>query len=288
MTRRACASFPKASHYRAGGADPRPPERRRRETTARPVSSRRYVKEVGRQYVGGFDVTLVYRRDRFGRGGDHIPFLRQGYPPCGSPSPTRTFRDNIKTSPRATASLTATCSSSSTSTTSPASHASTPRRWRRSRPRPPARGAPSSTSSRRTTRPFTGARTTSQTWRDTPCSCARRRRRPGSGAFDAGNVTSTTIRAVNKDDWLFAVEAYDRAGPPQPARRGAARAGARRRRCRRSARHRNRRIMRSPIIRPPAKRRAESSADTSRCGGVFALACQIDATATRRSARSVL
>ncbi len=39
----------------------------------------RYVDDVARQYLPHFDVTMIWRRDRFGRGGDHIPFNRQGY-----------------------------------------------------------------------------------------------------------------------------------------------------------------------------------------------------------------
>ncbi len=40
----------------------------------------RYVKELGERYVPGFRVDLIYRRDRFGRGGDHTAFTAQGYP----------------------------------------------------------------------------------------------------------------------------------------------------------------------------------------------------------------
>ncbi|MCS7081928.1 MAG: M20/M25/M40 family metallo-hydrolase [Bacteroidota bacterium] len=40
----------------------------------------RYIKEVGERYVDHFEVKLIYRRDRFLRGGDHIPFSRQGFP----------------------------------------------------------------------------------------------------------------------------------------------------------------------------------------------------------------
>ena len=40
----------------------------------------RFIKEVGDSYVPQFNVMLVYRRDRYGRGGDHIPFLERGYP----------------------------------------------------------------------------------------------------------------------------------------------------------------------------------------------------------------
>ncbi len=40
----------------------------------------RYIKEIGKRYVDQLEVTLVFRNDRFGRGGDHSPFCQQGYP----------------------------------------------------------------------------------------------------------------------------------------------------------------------------------------------------------------
>jgi hypothetical protein len=39
----------------------------------------RYVKFAGERYVPGFKVTIVNRRDRYLRGGDHIPFLERGF-----------------------------------------------------------------------------------------------------------------------------------------------------------------------------------------------------------------
>jgi hypothetical protein len=39
----------------------------------------RYVKEIGERYVDQLTVTLIYRNDRFGRGGDHTPFCKQGF-----------------------------------------------------------------------------------------------------------------------------------------------------------------------------------------------------------------
>ncbi len=39
----------------------------------------RYVKEVGERYVDNLQVTMVYRNDRFLRGGDHTPFVENGY-----------------------------------------------------------------------------------------------------------------------------------------------------------------------------------------------------------------
>ena len=40
----------------------------------------RFIKETGDTYVPQMKVMLIYRRDRYGRGGDHIPFLERGYP----------------------------------------------------------------------------------------------------------------------------------------------------------------------------------------------------------------
>lgn len=40
----------------------------------------RFIKETAETYVPQMKVMMVYRRDRYGRGGDHIPFLERGYP----------------------------------------------------------------------------------------------------------------------------------------------------------------------------------------------------------------
>lgn len=39
----------------------------------------RYIKAVCEQYVDNLDVKLIYRPDRFLRGGDHLPFQQRGY-----------------------------------------------------------------------------------------------------------------------------------------------------------------------------------------------------------------
>jgi len=39
----------------------------------------RFIKETGERYVPQMKVLMVYRRDRYGRGGDHIPFLERGF-----------------------------------------------------------------------------------------------------------------------------------------------------------------------------------------------------------------
>jgi hypothetical protein len=39
----------------------------------------RFIKEAGEFYVPTMKVWMIYRRDRYGRGGDHQPFLERGY-----------------------------------------------------------------------------------------------------------------------------------------------------------------------------------------------------------------
>jgi hypothetical protein len=39
----------------------------------------RFIKEVGERYLPSMKVWMIYRRDRYGRGGDHQPFLERGY-----------------------------------------------------------------------------------------------------------------------------------------------------------------------------------------------------------------
>ena len=39
----------------------------------------RYIKEIGERYVDNLDVVMIYRNDRFLRGGDHTAFVDNGY-----------------------------------------------------------------------------------------------------------------------------------------------------------------------------------------------------------------
>ena len=48
------------------------------DSTSRQLA--RFIKEIGDANVSQLKVMLIYRRDRYGRGGDHIPFLERGYP----------------------------------------------------------------------------------------------------------------------------------------------------------------------------------------------------------------
>lgn len=48
------------------------------DSTSRQLA--RYIKEQSDRYLKGFGVWMIYRRDRYGRGGDHQPFLTNGFP----------------------------------------------------------------------------------------------------------------------------------------------------------------------------------------------------------------
>jgi hypothetical protein len=39
----------------------------------------RYVKEIGERYVDNLQIVMIYRNDRFLRGGDHLPYVQRGY-----------------------------------------------------------------------------------------------------------------------------------------------------------------------------------------------------------------
>jgi hypothetical protein len=51
----------------------------------------RFVKETGERYVPDFKVTIVNRRDRYLRGGDHSPFLDRGYAAVRFTEPAEDF-----------------------------------------------------------------------------------------------------------------------------------------------------------------------------------------------------
>ena len=51
----------------------------------------RYLKAVAELYQPDFEVTLIFRRDRYGRGGDHIAFNERGYPAVRLTEPNEDF-----------------------------------------------------------------------------------------------------------------------------------------------------------------------------------------------------
>jgi acetylornithine deacetylase/succinyl-diaminopimelate desuccinylase-like protein len=60
----------------------------------------RFIKETGDLYLKDFHVQLIYRRDRYGRGGDHIPFLERGYAAVRFTEPNENYNhqhQNVRT-----------------------------------------------------------------------------------------------------------------------------------------------------------------------------------------------
>ena len=52
----------------------------------------RHLKNAAEQYLPGFTVQLIQRRDRYLRGGDHLPFLERGYSAVRFTEPFENFR----------------------------------------------------------------------------------------------------------------------------------------------------------------------------------------------------
>jgi hypothetical protein len=51
----------------------------------------RYVKRIGELYVPSMRVEMIFRHDRFGRGGDHTPFHQEGYAAVRLTTPNENF-----------------------------------------------------------------------------------------------------------------------------------------------------------------------------------------------------
>jgi hypothetical protein len=60
------------------------------DSTSRQLA--RFIKENGERYVPAMRVMLVYRRDRYLRGGDHIPFLERGFAAVRFTEPNEDYR----------------------------------------------------------------------------------------------------------------------------------------------------------------------------------------------------
>ncbi len=56
----------------------------------------RFIKEAAERNISGMTVDLIYRRDRYLRGGDHSPFLDAGYPAVRFTEPVEDYRHQHK------------------------------------------------------------------------------------------------------------------------------------------------------------------------------------------------
>jgi hypothetical protein len=195
----------------------------------------RYLKEAAERDLPGFSVTMVFRRDRYGRGGDHIPFNERGFAAVRLTEPNEDFNrqhqkvevvdgvafgdvpelvdfDFVAQVARVNASLLANLA---LAPAAPEPRFATARQaydtkltWKR--------GAESDLAGYRVV------------WRETFQPFWQR-------ALEVGDVTEATIKGLSKDDLFFAVQAIDKDGnaslpafpvPPSPARRAGASAGS--------------------------------------------------------------
>jgi hypothetical protein len=81
------------------------------DSTSRQIA--RYMKRIGERYFPEMNVDLIFRYDRFGRGGDHSAFNQQGYPAVRVTTPNENFANQhsptdsfANTSPSYTAKVT--------------------------------------------------------------------------------------------------------------------------------------------------------------------------------------
>ena len=61
------------------------------ENDSPPRQLARFVREVAVNRETAMNVRMIYRRDRYLRGGDHIGFLEQGYPAARFTEPNEDF-----------------------------------------------------------------------------------------------------------------------------------------------------------------------------------------------------
>jgi hypothetical protein len=178
----------------------------------------RFIKETAAAYMPAFRVEMIYRRDRYGRGGDHIPFLERGYAAVRFTEPNEDYthqHQNLRTEngirygdlpefvdfayvadvARVNAAALATLA------------------------RAPARPKSVAINTRRLSND-TDLQWAANTepdlagyeivWRDTTSPV-------WTHSLWIGNVTSYTVKGRSKDNYFFGVHAHDRAGNRSPA-----------------------------------------------------------------------
>lgn len=62
------------------------------ENDTPPRELARHIRNAARLYVRGMNVNIIYRSDRYLRGGDHMPFLDEGYPAVRFTEPHEDYR----------------------------------------------------------------------------------------------------------------------------------------------------------------------------------------------------
>lgn len=189
----------------------------------------RYIKEAAEAYLNNFEVTLVFRQDRYGRGGDHIPFLQRGYPAVRFTEPNEDFtrqhqrvreEDGVKYGdviemvdfPYIAQVARVNAAAMATMALAPASPSEVSFKSSRQEYNTTLRWKPNAESD------VAGYRIV---WRETYQPFWRR-------SVDVGNVAEYVMKGLSKDDYFFAAQAIDKDGnasmpsfpkpPPRPPR----------------------------------------------------------------------
>ncbi len=191
----------------------------------------RYIKEQTDKYLKNFGAWMIYRRDRYGRGGDHIPFVERGFAAVRFSESDEDFthqHQNVRTENNvfygdtpeyvdfeyvanvcrvnliALASLASAPAKPKNVTMTQRQSNDTELRWDAS-----------------ADVDLAGYEVV---WRDTAAA-------EWTNAQSAGNVTTYTVKGISKDNFLFGVRSVDKSGnkspvvyprPPAPAPRPAA------------------------------------------------------------------
>jgi hypothetical protein len=177
----------------------------------------RYVRETAELYSPGFHARLVFRTDRYGRGGDHSPFLQQGYPAVRFTEPAENFarqHQDVRTEGgvaygdvvtkvdfayvAAVARLNGAVAASLALAPAPPSAVAIE-----------TRRLEYDTTLSWTAPPAPDLAGYEVVWRDTTSPVWEH-------ALDVGNVTRVTLPGLSKDDFYFGVRAVDRQGHRSP------------------------------------------------------------------------
>ena len=172
----------------------------------------RYLKERGERALPGFEIELVFRQDRFGRGGDHKSFNDQGFAAVRFTEPNENYDQqhaHVRVVDGVQKGDLAEFVDYAFVARVAAVNAAGLRELALAPPRP--KGVRMSTRLGSDTR---------LTWEDAAEDevagwrvRVRRTWEPTwSGAVDAGRATEIVLEGYSKDDWIFAVEAFDAEG----------------------------------------------------------------------------
>jgi hypothetical protein len=173
----------------------------------------RYVKEAGERYAQGIKVDLIWRRDRYLRGGDHFPFLEAGYAALRFTEPSEDWRhqhQNVRVEDGVQFGdlpefvdfgyVAQVARVNAAALASLALAPSVPREVEMENLRLEA-----DTTLRWKPNPEPDVAGYRIVWRETTSAAWQH-------SADVGNVTRHTLTGVSKDDFIFGLHAYDRDG----------------------------------------------------------------------------